>query len=73
MVRSWVQLHTADDEQRNQHYESDLPVTDTVRSMSSAVLYRHTLPWSSSHPVADCGPPLFNTVTHSTRTCVTEL
>ena len=38
MVRSWVQLHTADDQQRNQHQESDRPVTDMVRWFSSAVL-----------------------------------
>jgi hypothetical protein len=38
IVRSWVQLHTTDDQQRNQHQESDLPVTDMVRRFSNGVL-----------------------------------
>ena len=38
VVRSWVQLHTADDQQPNQHQESDRPVTDMARRLTSAVL-----------------------------------
>ena len=44
-----------------------------VRSLNNMVRWRHTLPWSSSTPLANCGPPLFNTITHSTSSlCCTN-